>query len=116
MLDTIPHLIELYAQGSLNERCGLILRDGTIVEIENIHTEPQRGYRMNPEAVLPFITVNAVKGTWHTHPGSDPNLSQEDYAGFLQWPELTHIIVGEIGGEPVADVYVVDRGLVVKSL
>jgi len=91
------------------------LKDGSLVEIENIHSDPALGYRMNPEGVLPFISANAVTGTWHTHPGGDPNLSQEDYAGFLQWPELKHIIVGEVAGVPAAEVYVVDNGLVVKS-
>jgi hypothetical protein len=43
------------------------------------------------------------------------NLSEQDYAGFLQWPDLTHWIVGERDGEPLAIEYIVDNGLVVAK-
>src|SRR3546814_6030680 len=76
VLDT-QKLIDLYNEGSALERCGFVLRDGTVVEITNVHDEPERGFRMAPARVLEYVDNPDLVGTWHTHPGGDPNLSQE---------------------------------------
>ena len=94
------------------ERCGLILKDGSIVEIENVAEDKVNSYRMNPVGVLPF--VDDLAGTWHTHPEGDPNLSGEDYSGFLAWPELEHSIIGHRNGQVVVTRYRVQDGLVVQ--
>lgn len=94
------------------ERCGLILKDGSIVEIENVHEKPEEGYLMRSDAVIPFISNDMVSGTWHTHPGGDPTLSGEDYKGFLGWPDFTHHIIGVRKGETVVTCYKVEDGLV----
>lgn len=95
----------------VDERCGLILEDGSLVEIENIAEDKANSYRMNPEGVLNF--VDHMTGTWHTHPDTDPNLSGEDYAGFLAWPNLDHFIIGRRNGEVVVLKYQVKEGLVI---
>ena len=84
----VTQLLDLYEPTHPQERCGLITKGGKLVEIDNIHDTPELGYRMDPKQVLAHLD-DAI-ATWHTHPDSDPNLSQEDYAGFSQWPRLKH--------------------------
>lgn len=96
----------------VNERCGLVLKDGTVVELENVADDPVNSYEMAGESVLPFMEKDLVVSTWHTHPKADPNLSGEDYAGFLGWPDLSHIIIGVRNGELAMVTYRVDNGLV----
>lgn len=88
------------------------MKDGTIVELENVAEDKENSYEMAPESVLPFLETGEVVSTWHTHPNGDPNLSGEDYAGFLGWPDLSHIIIGVRGGQPAMVTYRVDNGLV----
>ncbi len=106
-------LIDLYLEGAAEERCGFVLEDGTLVEISNVHSEPTKGFRMDPFELLQHLDDPLV-GTWHTHPDGDPNLSQEDYAGFLNWPHLKHYIVGTLDGEPTVEAFEVVDGLVLK--
>lgn len=101
----------LLQKGDTEERCGLILKDGTIVEIDNIHEDPTDGFKMDPVQVLPYL--EEAVGTWHTHPDTDPNLSGEDYSGFLSWPNLTHSIVGWRDGQASVQRYMIKDGLVV---
>lgn len=95
-----------------DERCGLILKDGTVVELENVHEAPREGYRMRPSDALPHL--ENLAGTWHTHPDSDPNLSEEDRNGFLAWPDLEHFIVGRRNGAVFVTKYVVEDGMVLQ--
>jgi proteasome lid subunit RPN8/RPN11 len=96
------------------ETCGLILEDGAFVTVDNIHPEPVKGFVMDPKGLLQH--VEQAVATWHTHPGRDPNLSQEDMAGFRQWPRLTHHIFGIRDGEPtVATFKVLEDGTVVSA-
>lgn len=101
----------LLQPGDTEERCGLVLKDGSIVEIENIAEDKTNSYKMNPEGVLPFL--DHLAGTWHTHPDGDPNLSGEDYSGFLAWPDLEHSIIGLRDRKAVVQSYRVDKGVVI---
>lgn len=103
----------LLQPNDVDERCGLILKDGTIVEIGNIAEEKSDGYEMDPVAVLPFIKDGSIEATWHTHPDSSSNLSGEDYAGFLAWPMFEHVIVGTTNGVVEVSRYRVTDGLVI---
>lgn len=104
---------DLYKHDVKEERCGVVLKDGTIVEGANLHDEPEKGFRLDPMTLLE--NEDELAGTWHTHPDSDPNLSQEDYAGFLNWPNLSHFIIGLRAGEVVVKEYIVENGLVVAK-
>lgn len=103
----------LYDHNEPNERCGLVLKDGTIVEIENIAEEKTDGYEMNPVAVLPFLEADLIAETWHTHPKGDPNLSGEDHDGFLAYPDLVHSIIGWRHGAVTVTRWRVQDGLVI---
>lgn len=89
---TISKLQKLLKPSDTDERCGLVLRSGEIVETPNEHSDPAYGFILPVEALHEYET-EAV-GTWHTHPGQNANLSQKDYEGFRQWPELKHYIIG----------------------
>lgn len=79
------------------ERCGLILADGTIVELPNVAPEPTEAFCADPEALLPYLDAGVIAATWHTHPSTSSNLSVGDYETFLFWPDCKHYIVGNDG-------------------
>lgn len=94
------------------ERCGLVLQDGSIVEIENIAPDTTVAYEMNPEQLLPYLEAGTIAATWHTHPDSDPTLSGADHEGFLMWPDFGHCIIGRRDKRVVVTRYRVEDGLV----
>ena len=98
----------------VSERCGLLLTNGEIVEITNIAAEPEVSYEMDPVEVLPYLKAGTIASTWHTHPTGDPNLSGDDYAGFLMWPDLGHAIIGRRDGKVIVNRYRVEHGLVIS--
>ena len=77
------------------ERCGLVLRDGRCFQVENTHGEPARGFRLDASEMVKH--EGELAGTWHTHPNQTAALSEEDFMGFRQWPDLTHYIIGTDG-------------------
>jgi proteasome lid subunit RPN8/RPN11 len=76
------------------ERCGLVLADGTILDTINKHPQPTTGFLIG---VKDLLEHENLVGTWHTHPGQSAALSQDDYLGFSAWHQLTHYIVGTDG-------------------
>lgn len=111
LLSEFPHALD----ASGEERCGVVRRDGTIWQIANIHREPQRGFIMEPKSFLTEVEEGA-SATWHTHPGHDPALSEDDMEGFRAWPNLRHHIIGIRHGEVTVTSYtVLEDGVVVKA-
>lgn len=102
----------LLQSGDMHERCGVILKDGKIVEVENLADDPRTGFELNFETLFDELDNDLIAATWHTHPDSDPNLSGEDYASFLSWPELEHIIIGFRDGKVTSLKFKVAQGLV----
>jgi len=93
------------------ERGGLILKDGTVIEIDNDHVEEERDKAYVPDyaQLLPHID-NAI-GTWHTHPGETSNLSAGDWETFVNWPDFFHVIIGTDGARK----YIVKNGAVINA-
>lgn len=77
------------------ERVGFVLKNGEIVEVENVCPEPNEGFEVKGEDILNYAPQAAA--TWHTHPGMTSNLSMNDYETFLEWPMLDHFIIGTNG-------------------
>lgn len=77
------------------ERVGFILKDGSIVEVDNIAPEPTKGFDVRAEDIIRYH--EEVAATWHTHPGGSNNLSPGDADMFREWSGLTHYIIGENG-------------------
>ena len=92
MRDIIRKLKRKLKKTDTVERCGLVLTDGMVFQLENLHDNPEVGFRISGTELYKYETM--LMGTWHTHPGKTSVLSQEDYNGFLNWPDLTHFIVG----------------------
>ena len=87
-------LRDFYSAGG-PERMGLVLRDGTIIECQNVAADPMRTFLFRAEDLMEHEV--AAVATWHTHPDQSCNLSLEDYDGFMNWPEWSHYIVGNDG-------------------
>ena len=88
----IDQLGRLWAAG--RERCGLILDNGSVVELTNIHPHPLEAFEFDVEE---FHRYPLAIATWHTHPRTTGNLSIEDFHLFLQLHRLWHYIVGPDG-------------------
>jgi proteasome lid subunit RPN8/RPN11 len=90
--ELIP-LLDKFSEGL--ERGGVILSDGTLVELPNNAEDPSFGYFTDVANLEPY--EDDLWATWHTHPGATANLSVEDNETFVQWPDLLHAIVGTDG-------------------
>lgn len=82
-----------------NERIGFVLEDETIVELENAHSDPLGGASLKSGDLFKYLFSGEFKviATWHTHPSETSNLSGEDYATFLAYPDIKHYIIGSDG-------------------
>lgn len=86
-------LLSFYAdQGP--ERVGFVLKDGTIIEVENTSEKPDESFDVDPQVLIDNEAEMA--GTFHTHPGASSQLSGEDYQAFTNW-RVDHYIVGNDG-------------------
>ena len=95
-------------EGTL-ERVGLILKSGTILELKNISPDPANSFSVDPTDLIQY--EEQAVASWHTHPRTPCDLSGADLEGFLNWPQLLHIIIGTDG---VAG-YVIERGAVLND-
>lgn len=102
-------LHKLFDSEEPQEKCGLILRDGTVIPVKNMHVDPEAGFIIDPQELIRY--EEQLWGTWHTHPKTGANLSQADYIGYLQWPTLHHFILGLDG----VRCFIVEDGLVVEK-
>jgi proteasome lid subunit RPN8/RPN11 len=102
-------LFSRYSDEILEERCGLILGSGEMLEVQNSHPEPTKGFEIDPETIIRYL--DEMSGTWHTHPGQSSVLSGEDHLCFTAWPTLEHYVVGKDG----IRLYRVDNGAVVDA-
>lgn len=74
----------------IEELCGYIAEDGSLVELKNLSSNPKIGFSVNIDEV-----PEDAQGLWHSHPSNDLNLSVEDYLNFLQFPQYIHRIYGK---------------------
>lgn len=83
---------QLY-QSELNgdERCGVVLNDGTIVELPNRSSSPSNSFSMLESDFEPY-REQAI-ATWHTHPRGPNNLSIDDYNTFVELEDYYHLIL-----------------------
>lgn len=91
----IPKLKRKLRKNDTEERCGLVLSDGSVRAVENTHPNPENGFRIPIEDMR--NAGETLAGTWHTHPKTTASLSQEDYLGFSGWPGIVHYIIGTDG-------------------
>lgn len=107
MIDVRSKLLKKLRPTDTVEKCGTIQSSGRVLTSKNAAVDPERSFEIPATDMI----ADDVAGTWHTHPGDSANLSHLDYAGFLNWPTLTHYIVGTDG----VKAYVVDNGLVLQA-
>lgn len=97
----------------LFEKIGVVLSDNSIVTLTNMHDDKANGALLSSEDLFTYFFSGDFEtvATWHTHVDTTSDLSGEDYATFLMYPNLTHYIVGTDGVKK----YIVERGLVVNG-
>lgn len=74
-----------------NERCGLVLTSGEIIELPNSSTYPYNSFVLSAADVAPY--KEQLAATWHSHPRGPNNLSIDDYNTFLDIPTPPHFII-----------------------
>ena len=100
---------DFYTPGG-NERVGFILGTGVIVEVQNVSTSPRDSFAVRPEDMIFY--EDKIVATFHTHPDTTSNLSDDDFKAFKDWPEFRHLIIGSDG---VSCYYVAASGAVIKD-
>lgn len=78
------------------EKLGVILADGSVIELQNIHEEPENGALMKSQDVFDYLYSgeHETVALWHTHvKGATADLSGEDYGTFLLHPDMKQYIV-----------------------
>lgn len=93
-----------------NERCGFVLNDSTIVEVDNVHPTPDTHFKISDDDEARYLPE--ALATWHTHPAGSSNLSVEDYHCFLRYDSLNHYIMGQNGS---ISRYYVSSGLLLRD-
>jgi proteasome lid subunit RPN8/RPN11 len=71
------------------ERCGIVMSDGRVIELRNLHPDPMDNFAIQNELLFNLDVV----ATWHTHPRTGPNLTVADYKAFMAHPRLRHYVV-----------------------
>jgi proteasome lid subunit RPN8/RPN11 len=84
------------------EACGLIAGEGIrarkVIPVENIASEPQTRFIMDPAALskhLPALEIAGLRllGFYHSHPNGEPIPSPTDLRE-VTYPDVAHVIVG----------------------
>ena len=67
-------------QAAPYEACGFIMCDGSIVEIRNVATNPERSFHMDYQEMVEKLSVREdfIAGIWHTHPKGTVTPSHTD--------------------------------------
>jgi proteasome lid subunit RPN8/RPN11 len=91
------------------ERCGFVLQTGEVAEVENKCHDPANGFDISGDDLLKYEDL--AVGSWHTHTGTDSNLTRDDLISFLNYPHLKHYIIGSDG----VACYVVQKGQVIRE-
>lgn len=74
-----------------DERCGIVLQNGEIKELENRSSYPRNSFVILESDMQEYI--GQIAATWHTHPRGPNNLSIDDYNMFSEYPDWHHFIL-----------------------
>lgn len=74
-----------------DERCGVVLTNGDIIELPNRSSHPNNSFMMQESDTSPY--QEQIFATWHTHPRGPNNLSIEDYNTFAELEDIYHLIL-----------------------
>lgn len=78
------------------EICGLVLKDGAIYPVRNVHEELESNFQFSIEDLDKFMDghkYEEVLGVYHSHPSNNPLPSQKDVLGWPRGGGLRYFIV-----------------------
>ena len=73
------------------ERCGFVLRDGSLVEVENLASDPSNYFLISDESFEEYD--GQIFASWHTHTHDSANISMADYETFTTSTLAKHVVV-----------------------
>lgn len=88
-------LRDLAFQAIPNEVCGFIMKDGSIIQVPNLHHDPKRGFLMASQC-LETLNPYGIQAIWHSHPKGSLKPSKADIESIRVgaiWPEWEYWIV-----------------------
>lgn len=91
MNEVLMSLLKTWTSG--NERCGVVLEGGEVVELTNQAENPRLAFAIPDQDLEPYR--DRVVASWHTHPRTTGNLSVADYRLFQAHPAWQHYIVDQ---------------------
>lgn len=91
------------------EQCGFILKNQEVVFIGNLSRNPEVSFEIS-EKDIEKIGLENIECFWHSHPSNNLNLSLDDYAAFLKYPDHKHRIYSQTSFAE----YYVRRGFVMR--
>lgn len=80
----------------MHEVCGLVLKDGTIFPVRNVHDEWESNFQFSIEDLDKFMDghkYDEVLGVYHSHPSGSPLPSQKDVLGWPKGGGLRYFII-----------------------
>lgn len=85
------------AQAAPEEACGFIMRDGSIIEIPNIASDPITSFQMDRRHLIEKVVgrEDDIMAIWHTHPKGSRVPSYTDLKAISMgaiWPTWTYLI------------------------
>ena len=74
------------------EACGFVMRDGSIIEIRNVASDPLNTFTMDLRQISREVNVRRIGAIWHSHPNGDIRPSKADLEA-IRLCEWGYIIV-----------------------
>lgn len=70
------------------EACGFILKDGSVIQIPNVASDPRRSFLMSRDDLIEMVpNPDVIEGIWHTHPRgtTTPSAGDMEMLRICQW-------------------------------
>lgn len=78
------------------EVCGLVLKDGAIYPVRNVHEHWEANFQFSIEDLDKFMDSHRyeeVLGIYHSHPSNNPLPSQKDVLGWPKGGDLRYFVI-----------------------
>lgn len=76
--DTEAYLLKAASDHPLVEVCGFITSGGTVIPMDNLYENPDKGFSMDRQKMVKVISSHDIAGVYHSHPSGTPHPSGYD--------------------------------------